>query len=76
MKKYTLFLLVTIAFTVKSQEQKYLGESFVLKQNYSAQQCDAVGSNPVNVNDALERTFIVIVEAITANGYVVSLPAF
>lgn len=58
------------------QDTKNLGKSFVMKQNYLAQKCDAVGGNATASTDALERTFVVIIEAMTTTGYVVSVPEF
>jgi hypothetical protein len=75
--KQTLTIL-TMFFTILSfgQDAKNLGKSYVMKQNYLAQKCDAVGDNLTTTTDALERTFVVIIEAISSTGYVISVPEF
>jgi hypothetical protein len=75
--KQTLTIL-TMCFTLVSygQDTKNLGKSFVMKQNYLAQKCDAVGGNAAASTDALERTFVVIIEAMTSTAFVVSVPTF
>lgn len=75
MKTLILFTLI-FAFSSYGQDIKNLGKSYVIKQNYLAEACDAVGSNRTVSPDALERTFIVVIEAMTADGYVISLPKF
>ncbi len=73
-----IFTILTLGFALVSfgQDTKNLGKSFVMKQNYLAPKCDAVGNNPTASSDALERTFIVIIEAMTSSGYVISVPTF
>jgi len=79
MKKTLTILTLCFSLVSYAQDTKnlgHLGKSFVMKQNYLAQKCDAVGSNPTASTDALERTFIVIIEAVTSTSYVISVPEF
>ncbi|MFK7799322.1 MAG: hypothetical protein AB8E82_17865 [Aureispira sp.] len=69
----SLYLFIGIT---SAQDAENLGKSFVMKQNYFAKQCDAVGANLTKAPAALERTFIVTVEAMTATGYVIKVPLF
>jgi hypothetical protein len=72
------FTILTMCFALISyaQDTKNLGKSFVMKQNYDAQKCDGVGNNLLASPAPLERTFVVIVEAMTSTGYVISVPKF
>lgn len=76
MKQTLTILTLCFALVSYGQDTKNLGKSFVMKQNYLAQKCDAVGNNATTSTDALERTFIVTIEAMTTNGYVISVPKF
>jgi hypothetical protein len=71
----TIFLLFS-ALVSFGQDTKNLGKSFVMKQNYLAKKCDAVGNNLTSETDALERNFVIIIEAMTSTGYVISVPQF
>lgn len=68
-------MICVITFTY-GQKNENLGKSFVMTQNYSAKKCNAVGENLRESSDPLERTFIIVVEALTDTGYVVSVPKF
>jgi len=76
MKQTLTILTLCFALVSYGQDTKNLGKSFVMKQNYLAKKCDAVGGNATASTDALERTFVVIIEAMTTTGYVVSVPEF
>jgi hypothetical protein len=76
MKLVLSIILICTSFITYGQDSKKLGKSFVMTQNYLAQKCNAVGSNKETTEDALERTFTIIVEAMTSTGYVISVPEF
>jgi hypothetical protein len=76
MKNAITIFLVLITFKVFGQDPKKLGKSFVMLQNYNAQTCNAVGDGKASASDPLQRTYIIIVEAMDATGYVISVPEF
>lgn len=76
MKQFITICVLLFTSFMSGQEIKNLGKSFVLTQNYAARECDAVGANAKAATYPLERTFIILVEAITTNSYVVSVPKF
>lgn len=76
MKQIITIFILFITLTSYGQDPKNLGKSFVMKQNYNALQCDAVGDKQFSALAPLERTFVVIVEAMTSAGYVISIPEF
>ncbi len=76
MKQILTMLAIFLSFMTYGQDREIFGKSFIMKQNYLAQKCNAVGENLVNTTDVLERTFIIVVEAETLKGYVVSVLRF
>jgi hypothetical protein len=76
MKQLLTLIALLSSLLSYSQNSENLGKSFFMKQNYPARICDAVGQNAMDAAHALERNFIVIVEAATENGYVISVPRF
>lgn len=76
MKQTLTILTLCFALTSFGQDTKNLGKSFVMKRNYLAQKCDAVGANLTASTDPLARTFIIIVESMTSAGYVIRVPKF
>ncbi|RXR17358.1 hypothetical protein EQG63_11255 [Flavobacterium amnicola] len=76
MKQLIIICVLLFVSSIFGQEAKYLGKSFILTQNFAAQECDAVGANAKTASYPLERTFVIIVDAISTNGYVVSVPNF
>ncbi|MGH1337946.1 MAG: hypothetical protein ACRBFS_17630 [Aureispira sp.] len=76
MKQLCTILSLCLALTSYGQDLKNLGKTFVMKQNYKAKKCDAIGGNQINSSDPLERKFIIIVEAMIDKGYVISVPSF
>lgn len=72
------FIIFTFFFTLVSYSQdiKNLGKSFFMKQNYHALLCDAVGNDTTISPAPLERTFVVVIEAMSSIGYVISVPKF
>lgn len=76
MKQILTIFTLLFALMSNGQDSQKLGKSFVMKQNYLAEECDAVGTNLSTPTAALERTFVIIVEAMTSTGYVISVPEF
>lgn len=76
MKQLIIIFIIFFSLVSYGQDTKNLGKSFVMKQNYLAKKCDAVGAKPLDSSDPLERTFVVIIEAMTSTGYVISVPTF
>lgn len=60
-----------------AQNKEFLGKTFIITQNYSAQTCDAIGKNTAAPNAPLERNFKVVVTALVdKEGYVIEVPRF
>lgn len=76
MKQILTILMLGFALISYGQDSKKLGKSFTMVQNYHAKRCNAVGDSSWTDAASLERTFIVIVEAMTDKGYVISVPSF
>ncbi len=69
------FLSIATFLFSQSEPATKLGKSFELNSNFCATQCDGVGTS-FGTTDILEREFIIVVEAITATDFVISVPKF
>lgn len=76
MKQLLTLITAFLAFATYGQESQNFGKSFFVTQNYLALSCDATGQNQRYEGFALERNFVIVVEAKTESGYVISVPEF
>lgn len=77
MKRTICFLMLSQALVSHGQELSNLGKTFVMKSNYKAIRCDAVGKiTDSTLTETLMIRFRVVVVATPKGGYVVSLPPF
>jgi len=80
MKKFSYLLLIALTiypiFRSEAQDLLNLGKSFSITQNYLAKSCNATGGNSQTSTAPLLSDFIIIVEAMTIDSYLISVPNF